>query len=384
MTPSTPPPALPTPLTQPPPSVWSQLGDYVFFENPLRVWAIAIGVAIMTLVVLGLIRRALTARAARWAAADGNGVKGLVLRLLARTTPLVSVALAVVIGALWLEKIGVRLGRVLEGVVVVALAVQAVVWSSIVLDYAIGLFLAKRTSPDGQPDGALVTTMASVRFLAMVALYAMVILFVLSNFGIDVTAMVAGLGVGGIAVALAVQNILGDLFGSLSIVLDKPFVVGDFIVVGNQLGTVERIGLKTTRLRALSGEQLVFANSDLLASRIQNFKRMRERRVVFGFGVAYQTSRERIREIPAIVRAAIEAQPLARFDRAHFKAFGASSLEFEVVYYVNSPDFNPYMDTQQEINLAIMRGFEERGIRFAYPTQRLVLMRPEQAQGAAI
>ncbi len=199
----------------------------------------------------------------------------------------------------------------------------------------------------------------------------MILLLVLDNLGVNITALVAGLGVGGIAVALAMQTILGDLFASLSIVLDKPFVVGDFLIIGDLLGSVEYVGLKTTRLRSLSGEQLVFSNSDLLGSRIRNYGRMYERRVQFNIGVTYQTPRDRLVKIPQIIREAVEQQSDTRFDRSHFKEYGDFSLVFESVYYVMGPDYNKYMDIQQAINLHIHERFEQQGIEFAYPTQTL-------------
>jgi len=176
-------------------------------------------------------------------------------------------------------------------------------------------------------------------------------------------------------VALAVQNILGDLFASLSIVLDKPFAVGDFLIIDEHMGAVENVGLKTTRVRSLSGEQLVFSNADLLKSRIRNFGRMFERRVVFKIGVTYQTPRDKLQRIPAMIREAIQRQDKVRFDRSHFQAYGDYALTFETVYYVLSPDYNQYMDIQQAINLEIHEAFEAEGIEFAYPTQTLFLQR---------
>jgi small-conductance mechanosensitive channel len=174
-----------------------------------------------------------------------------------------------------------------------------------------------------------------------------------------------------VAVALAVQNILGDLFASLSIALDKPFVIGDFIVVDGIAGTVEYVGLKTTRVRSLEGQQVVFANSGLLGSRIHNYKRLYERRVLFGFGVLYSTPPDTLAAIPDWVRDIVQAQPGARFDRAHFKGFGDSSLNFEVVYFVLDPDYNRYMDIQQAINLALVRRCAAEGVEFAFPTRTL-------------
>jgi small-conductance mechanosensitive channel len=203
-------------------------------------------------------------------------------------------------------------------------------------------------------------------FVGRLVLWTAVLLLVLENLGVDVTALIAGLGVGGIAVALAVQNILGDLFASLSIVLDKPFAVGDFLIIDDFLGSVEHVGLKTTRLRSLSGEQLIFSNADLLGSRIRNYGRMFERRVVFTLGVTYQTPREKLVQIPIIIRKAIEEQEKVRFDRSHFQAYGDFSLNFETVYYVLAPDYNA-------INLRIHERFEQEGIEFAYPTQTLLV-----------
>jgi len=216
-----------------------------------------------------------------------------------------------------------------------------------------------------------------LNFAVRAVLWTGVLLLALDNLGVHVTTLITGIGIGGVAIALAIQNILGDLFASLSIILDKPFMIGDFIIVDDFLGTVEHIGLKTTRLRSLSGEQLVFANSDLLKSRIRNYKRMAERRIVFSIGVVYQTAPEKLAGITGFIRDIIEGQPQARFDRAHFKGFGSSSLDFEIVYWVTSPDYNLYMDIQQAINLALFRRLQSEGIEFAYPTQTLFLERQE-------
>jgi small-conductance mechanosensitive channel len=188
---------------------------------------------------------------------------------------------------------------------------------------------------------------------------------------VNVTALITGLGIGGVAIALALQAVLGDLFASLSIVLDKPFVIGDFITVGEFAGTVEHVGLKTTRVRSLSGEQVIFSNSDLLNGRIRNFKRMSERRILFGVGVTYQTPLESLRKIPGMIRAIVEGQSKTRFDRCHFKGFGDSSFDIETVYFVLDPDYAVYMDIQQAINFEIIRQFTAEGITFAYPTRTL-------------
>jgi small-conductance mechanosensitive channel len=200
-------------------------------------------------------------------------------------------------------------------------------------------------------------------------------------FDVQITPLLASLGIGGLAVALALQNVLSDLFASLSIVLDKPFVIDDFIAVDDLQGTVEHVGLKTTRLRSLSGEQLVFSNSDLLSSRVRNYKRMLERRATFTIGVIYGTPVEALREIPKLIRAAVESQPNTRMDRTHFQKFGDSSLDFETVYFMLVPDYAVFMDVQQEINLYLYEAFQERGLEFAFPTRTLWL---EQSAAPAI
>jgi small-conductance mechanosensitive channel len=199
------------------------------------------------------------------------------------------------------------------------------------------------------------------------------IVFLLSNLGYNVSAVIAGLGIGGIAIALAAQTILGDLFSYFIIFFDRPFEIGDFIVIGDKMGAVEYIGIKTTKLRSLGGEQLIFSNSDLTNSRIHNYKRMERRRVVFQLGVVYQTKAEQLKKIPDIVKEIIEYQKEVTYDRGHFFNFGQSGLIFEFVYYVLSNDYNKYMNIQQEINLKILEEFGKLDIKFAYPTQTLHL-----------
>jgi len=224
--------------------------------------------------------------------------------------------------------------------------------------------------------------MSAIGFVVRLVLWSLVALIALDNLGVNITGLIAGLGIGGIAVALALQNVLGDVFASLSIVLDKPFVLGDFIVVDQLSGTVEYVGLKTTRIRALSGEQLIVSNADLLRSRIRNFKRMQERRVLFQFGVTYQTPTDLLERISQIARQVIESEKLTRFDRAHFKEFGESALLYECVYYVLSADYNVYMDIQQRINIALAHHLQSAGVEFAYPT-RTIIMQHASASGAS-
>ncbi|HVW66222.1 MAG TPA: mechanosensitive ion channel family protein [Candidatus Peribacteraceae bacterium] len=212
-------------------------------------------------------------------------------------------------------------------------------------------------------------TPAVLRATILIILWTLGVLLVLSNIGINVLSLVTGLGIGGVAVALAVQNILGDIFSSFSIYLDQPFKEGDFIIVGQDMGTVKRVGMKSTRILSLSGEEIVISNRELTSVRVQNYKRMKERRVVFTIGVTYDTPVDKMKAIPETIKKIIESQSPTRFDRAHFSAFADSSLNFEIVYYVLDPDYTKYMDIQQTINLELMKAFAKDKIEFAFPTR---------------
>lgn len=336
------------------------------YGNRLDLWLLAIAIAIVTYIALKLIRRFIARRLTSVARRTRTTVDDLTIDLLKNTRGFFLLALSIYAGSLVLALSGPA-SRVISSLVVVALLIQVALWGNRLISYLIKTYTEKRL----EEDAATATTVSALGFIGRLVLWSVIVLMALENMGIDITALVAGLGVGGIAVALAVQNILGDLFASLSIVLDKPFVIGDFIIIGDYMGTVEHIGLKTTRIRSLSGEQLVFSNTDLLQSRVRNFKRMYERRVLFTIGVIYQTPYEKLQKIPQIIREIIEKQHPVRFDRAHFKSFGDFSLNYEIVYWVQDPDYNVYMDIQQAINLEIYRRFAEEGIEFAYPTQSI-------------
>ncbi len=211
----------------------------------------------------------------------------------------------------------------------------------------------------------------NISTLTIFAVWTITFMALFDNFGFNVATIIAGLGVGGIAIGLAAQSILGDVFASFAISLDRPFEIGDFIVVDELMGTVEAIGLKTTRIRSLGGELLVFPNSDLVQSRIKNYKKMTERRIVFLIGVTYDTDQSSVRAIPEIIKKCIESCEHTRFDRAHFSQFGACSLDYEVVYFVLSPEFMIYRDIQQSINLQIREEFDRLGIAFAFPTRTI-------------
>ncbi len=236
----------------------------------------------------------------------------------------------------------------------------------LLLGYALDTYLTKR-----QADTTLTRSLAGLLGVVKFLIWALALVIFLDNIGFKVSTMIAGLGIGGIAVAIAAQALLKDFFSYFSIVFDRPFKLGDFIIIGDFMGTVEYIGIKTTRIRSLGGEQLIFSNTDLTDSRVRNYQLMEKRRVLFRLGVTYQTSLEHLKEIPKIIEKIIRNTKETAFDRAHFFSYGDFSLIFEIVYFVLSPDYNRYMDIQQEINFSIKDEFGKRGIEFAYPTQTL-------------
>lgn len=256
----------------------------------------------------------------------------------------------------------------LRGVVMLALAYRVVTMLQVLVGYAV------RKSVAGEGiDAARLGMARNLTYLINGLVWALALLFVLSNLGFNITSMVAGLGIGGVAVALAAQAVLGDLFSAVAIFLDKPFEVGDFIVVGDKMGTVEQVGFKTTRVRALSGELLVFPNSSLTSAIVQNFKHLNERRVVLKFGLLYSTPRDVLAKVPAVVQGLITREALLRFERAHFMGLGASSLDFEVVYWVKDSDYNKHMDLQQRLLLDLVQEVRASGSDFAFPTRTVIL-----------
>ncbi len=343
-----------------------------FLGNTVEQWAIALASAIAVLVVLRILKAMVAKRLSALAKSTVTQIDDLIVDGLGKTRTIVILAVALFVGSKFLV-VSEQAEGIIWTIFILALLLQVGFWGNEIIVFWLNRSVKRKMAE----DAASATTLAALGFLGRLILWSAVMLVALDNVGINITGLATGVGIGGIAVALAVQNVLADLFASLSIVLDKPFVIGDFIIVDNFLGTVEHVGLKTTRLRSLSGEQLIFSNTDLLKSRIRNYKRMYERRVVFSIGIVYQTPSSKIEGVSGILRSIIEAEPDARFDRAHFKEFGDSALVYEIVYYVKNPDYNQYMDTQQRINLGIVKRFEEEGIEFAFPTRTLYVQNSE-------
>ena len=352
--------------------------DIEIFGNPASRWMVAGAAALAAFVVLALARAAVTRRTRAEAEADPASWQATTRAIAGRVSVLFMLVVALDAGALMLqlpEEHVVLLATVLS----VAVLLQA----ALIGDELVKIYAERHGRVTEAAESEISNAIALIRFFARAAIWSLAALMILGNLGIDVTALVAGLGIGGIAIALAAQNILGDLFASLSIVLDKPFVVGDFIIFGDDMGTVERIGVKTTRLKSLSGEQLVVPNNDLLSTRVRNMRRMRERRVVFRVGIVYETPHEKLARVAGLLREIVESEARVRFDRAHFASFGDFSLNFEVVYYVLGRDYNEYMDIQQSINLKVFKTFEDEGLEFAYPTRTVIVASPEDVAAAA-
>jgi len=338
--------------------------DSIFYHNPLHTWLVALIGAAAVWVALLTVKKFMLGRFSAFASKTENTWDDLIVQLVKRTKAWFMLVVALYVGALALT-LPAKLGEIGSTVTIITVLLQGAVWSNTILDY----FLKKKVGKEAQT-----VAIGALTFIGKLIVWSVFLLLMLDNLpGVDVGSLIAGFGVAGVAVALAIQTILGDLFAALSIILDTPFVEGDFVAVDDFAGTVEKIGLKSTRIRSLSGEQLIFGNTDLLSSRIRNYKRMERRRIAFSIGVVYETPPEKLEQIPGILKEIIDAQKYASFDRAHFASYGDFALNYEVVYYMESPDYQVYMDTQQEINLALFRRFAQEGIEFAYPTQTIFL-----------
>jgi small-conductance mechanosensitive channel len=332
--------------------------DQTFYDNGIIAWLIASGVALATAIALVVLR----AQAVRWLTTRTAGAHphrtAAALAALEGTRPWFLIVAALYAGTQFLA-LPPKGDRLVDHVMLIATIVQVAIWAS----KAIRRWLAHQVAARRETDASAATTVSVLGFFVQLGLWSVVMLLALENLGFNITALLAGLGIGGIAVALATQSILGDLFASIMIALDKPFAIGDFIVLdNNMMGAVEYIGMKTTRLRSISGEQIVIANADMLKSRLRNFQRLNERRVEFSLTVALDTPAAKLAMIPGILRQAIEAQPKARFERAHFKSFEDNKLLFEAAYYVSDRDYNRYMDIQQAINLAAYARLQKEAI----------------------
>lgn len=323
--------------------------------NNLGHWALALLVAIIAYGVIRMVVRSVARRLGARAEKQGSKILGFLGEIVGRTSFFTILLAAVVAGTQFVQLPG-QIATLLRHLLVVAALLQGGLWATLLLEK----FLEFRMA--GAKEASRSTAVTLLTFSGKLLLWGFIVLLSLENLGIDVTALIAGLGVGGIAVALATQTLLGDLLGSVVIAIDKPFEVGDLIIVGDLSGTVETIGLKTTRVRSIYGEQIVFSNTDLLGSRIRNYKRMSERRVVFHLGIGSHTPVEKLDAIPTIVKEEVSSHPDLRFERAYFQKFDGAGQTWEVVFYVLSSDIGLHMDRQHQVNLALHKRFLKEGI----------------------
>jgi small-conductance mechanosensitive channel len=342
---------------------------YVIFENSIKSWLIALGILVGVFLILALIKRIINNRLINRVKESKTEIDNFIIPVLNQTRWFSFLALGLYLGILVLNiPAELRKWVVLGNQVILTL--QLGFWGTGLISYYVNRSVADKVKEDHGEDA---TTLDALGLMGKILLWVILSLIILDNLNIEISSLVASLGIGGIAVALALQNILGDLFASLSITLDKPFVIGDFIEVDDFAGNVEDIGLKSTRIRSLSGEELIFSNTDLLKSRIRNYKRLEKRRISFSIPVTYSTSVENLKKIPGIVEEIISPLENIQFERAHFKSMGDYSLNFAIVYHVLDPVYAFYLDTQQIINLELYQRFEREGIEFAYPTQTVIM-----------
>ncbi len=340
-----------------------------FLGNSALQWVTAVGSGVVLFVLLSLLAWLLRRQSREKTSQAEAGWWTLVKRLVEHTSWLFFLWLGVYTGLRFLN-LSAAAATVVETVTIIFILLQLGAWVVVIVEY----WLTRRQIPKEGQAVSKAGPVGAVVVLAKIVVWTLVIILVLENIpGIHITTLIASLGIGGIAIGLALQKVLGDLFASLTISIDQPFVEGDAISVDQFSGEVEHIGLKSTRIRSGTGEQLIFSNSDLLESRIHNYKRMDHRLATFTLNVSYQTSHKKLQKIPKLIKEIIEAQEQVTFNRAHLKTIDVSALVFEVAYTMNSSDFTQYLDTQQKINLEILRRFDEDGIEFAYPTQAVLL-----------
>lgn len=342
--------------------------EQVVFSNTLLSYLEALVLFAVLFIIFAIFQRGVLAYLAHLSNKTHTDIDDTLVKIVRSLRPPFYSFLAFFLSVKTLTVVGF-LEKILIGILIIWIVAQVITATQILIEYVIRKRIEKSGEEyDEQTDSAV----GVINTITKIVLWAFGLLFILSNFGVEITSLIAGLGIGGIAIAFALQNILSDLFSSFAIYFDKPFQVGDFIIVGDKMGTVEAIGIKTTRVRALQGEEIVFANKELTNAEIRNFKKMEERRVAFSFGVTYDTPTEKMKQISPLV-SEVFSNVDARLDRVHFHKFGDSALLFECVYYVSTPEYNIYMDINQAIHLGIKDAFEKEGIEMAFPTQTIYL-----------
>ena len=353
--------------------------DPTFFGNTLWQWAVAGVIALAVMTALWFVRRVLRAQYELLAATPQDELLEMPLKVASRTATLF-ILIAAIFAGLQVITLPPKLTRLTLTIFTIAAFWQTGIWATT----AVLASLERRAHREMSVNRAAAGTIGILGFMARVTIWALVLMLTLDNLGIEIKPLLASLGIGGIAVALAAQNVLGDLFASLAITLDRPFVVGDALAVDNFSGTVEYIGVKSTRLRGTDGEQIIMPNANLMNSRMRNNSRLRERRVVFSISLSQETPTAKLMKIPPMMRSLIEAQKDTRFDRAHFAKITAASFDFEAVYFVTVADYGRYMDIQQTINIKLLEALEADDISVAQPMQMLRLDRAADVESELV
>jgi len=344
--------------------------QYSFLSNTILQYLIAVGVFLLSLIILKIFKFSVLRKIKKIAKQTSTGLDDLLIESIdAIGWPLyIFLSLYIAIQFVVFPNI---IGKIILYIILIALTYYIVKAIQQLIDFGFGKVISRKEKEEGF-DPAIINL--SKRLLKGV-LWIFAIIIIIQNLGYNVSTLVAGLGIGGLAIAFALQNILADIFSSFSIYFDKPFQAGDFIVIGNDNGIVKKIGIKSTRITTLQGEELVISNKELTSTRIHNFKKMEKRRIVFNLGITYETPIEKVKKIPELIKDIFDNINKADIDRVHFKSFGDHSLNFEVVYFLNSSDYNEYMDIQENINLSIKEVFEREKIDFAYPTQTVLIQK---------
>ncbi len=337
-----------------------------FGGNTIKAYLIGLIIFLIGLIIISIIRKTILVRLKKHAEKTESKFDDFLINKIEKLIIPIFYFLAFYI-ALESLNFSEEARKIINALYIIIITYLIVRFLAVLVNYSIYAYWKRKEGEEAAKN------LRGISSLINLLVYSIGLIFLLENLGLKISTVVAGLGIGGIAVALAAQTILGDLFNYFVIFFDKPFQVGDFIMIDNKLGSIEKIGIKSTRVKSLSGEQLVFSNTDLTNSRIHNFKKMERRRVVFTIGVVYQTKLEQLQIIPELLKNIIQSQNDTQFDRSHFFSYGNFSINFETVYYVNGADYNKYMDIQQSINLKIYEEFSKRGIEFAYPTQTVFL-----------
>ena len=345
---------------------FQELLKQTFWSNTVQSYLIAFGIFIALIIIFKIFEKIILIQIEKWAKKTTTDIDDEAVKILESIPDAFYMLISVYI-ALQFLVVNITVSKILNALLIILI----IFWGTKAVSNLIEFALYKMSSKKGEKRTEKNSTYFALSLVAKIILWTTGILLLLSNLGVNITALVASLGIGGIAIALALQNILGDIFSSFSIYFDKPFEIGDYIVIGDQKGTVKRIGLKTTRVQSLQGEEIVISNRELTSAQIRNFKKMKKRRITFEIHATYDTPSAKSKKIIKIIKYIFKKVKLCTLDRVHFKEFGSSALIFEIVYFIDSAEYGDYMDKQQEMNFAIKKEFEKEGIEMAFPTQTL-------------